>query len=200
MSAPFRPSAKMPNSRTLAICLALAFFVEAGSIYLSGVRFTFPIHHKEAPDVPTEVDVVTIPEETPRLKSESAPAAPAPAEETLSEKPKAGVATKSLSAPTGNIVQKGKPMSATHGPVLIESPAPIIPDYLKNRDLNTKVLIEFIVRANGVAEPKLLVSSGDEELDQIALATAKKWTFYPAENEHKPVDAKIRLRILFTVK
>ena len=193
--------ARSPRTSTLLICLVLAFFVEAGSIILSGVHFTFPTHHEEKPDTPTEVDVVTIPEEAPKLKSESAPAAPkTPEEETLADKPKAGVATKSLSEPTGNIVQKGKPMSATHGPVLIESPAPVIPDYLKNHDLSTKVLIEFIVHATGAAEPRLLVSSGDEELDQLALAAAKKWTFYPAETDHKTIEAKIRLRILFTVK
>ena len=91
-------------------------------------------------------------------------------------------------------------MAATHGPVLIESPSPVLPAYLKQQDLNTKVVIEFTVHANGQATPRLLSTSGNEELDQLALAAAAKWKFYPAESNHQAMDSKVKLRILFEVK
>jgi protein TonB len=158
-----------------------------------------PEHKPETALAPTDVEILT-PEDAPHLKSESAKES-APNEETLSKKnTPAAASTKTLSEPSTNQVQKGKPLSATHGPVLVESPAPVIPEYLKNRDLNTKVVIEFTVLPSGEAQPRLLVSSGDDELDQVALETAKKWKFYPAETEHQAILSKIRLRILFSVK
>ena len=184
--------------RTLAVSLVFACLVEIAAIYLSGANFTFPVHSKPAAETPTEVEVVTLPEEAPHLKSEAVKA-PAPFEETLSQKQNQNTHTH-LTEPKSNLVEKGKPLSPTHGPVLIESPAPVIPDYLKNRDLSTKVLIEFTVLPSGESQPRLLVSSGDEELDQVALSAAKKWKFYPAESNHQAVQATIRLRILFTVK
>jgi TonB family protein len=169
----------------LSVCLALV--TEFAVIGFSGMHFIFPTVAPPHQDVP-DAEIVTLP----------AKAAP---EETLSEKKtNAAPSAKSLSEPTSNQVQKGKPLSATHGPVLIDSPSPVIPDYLKSQDINAKVVIEFSVFASGEVSPRLLVSSGNEELDQIAIATAKKWKFYPAENAHKAIDAKVRLRILFEVK
>jgi TonB family protein len=181
----------------LSVCLALV--TEFAVIGFSGMHFIFPTVAPPHQDVP-DAEIVTLPDEEPHLVSAQAPAKAAP-EETLSEKKtNAAPSAKSLSEPTSNQVQKGKPLSATHGPVLIDSPSPVIPDYLKSQDINAKVVIEFSVFASGEVSPRLLVSSGNEELDQIAIATAKKWKFYPAENAHKAIDAKVRLRILFEVK
>jgi TonB family protein len=187
------------DHRILIICALLALLFEGSVLTISGLNLSFPVHHEEVDVPPAEMEVVTIPEEKPELKSEAA--APAKAEETLSQKTNASSApSKSLSEPTQNIIAKGKPLSPTHGPVLIESPSPVIPEYLKSKDLNAKVVIEFAVLSTGEVHPKLLVSSGNEELDQIALATAKKWKFYPAENNHQAIAASVRLRILFEVK
>jgi TonB family protein len=52
----------------------------------------------------------------------------------------------------------------------------------------------------GVVTPRLLSSSGNEELDVIALNTSRQWQFRPAESDHVAIDSKVRLRILFEVK
>lgn len=91
-------------------------------------------------------------------------------------------------------------MPPTHGPVAVYTPAPVLPSYLQNRDISSSVVIEFLISAQAAVTPRLLSSSGDEELDALALSTAKKWQFRPAENEHKPIDSKVRLRIVFEVK
>jgi TonB family protein len=90
-------------------------------------------------------------------------------------------------------------LGPTHGPVAVFAPAPVLPDYLKNQDLNTTVLIEFLVTGQGVVTPRLIASSDNEELDALAISTAKRWQFRPAEQDHKPVDSKVRLRIVFEV-
>ena len=189
----------LSERRLFLICAILALFTEVGIIMLSGAHLSRSVFYAPPPKELTEVELVTLPEE-PYLVSANAPKESAP-EETLSDKKvSAKPSNHALSQPSSNQIQNGKPLSATHGPVLIESPAPVIPDYLKSQDLNAKVVIEFSVFSNGNINPKLLISSGNEELDQIALATAKKWKFYPAEKEHQAIDAKVRLRILFEVK
>ena len=190
------------DRRIFFLCLLFAFLLEGSFIYLSGFQFPSSARHVHEDNLPpAEMEVVTLPEEAPQLKSEEA--TPSTPEETLSKNQNSTAPSdsqKSLSEPAKNITVKGKPLSPTHGPVLVESPAPVIPEYLKNQDLNTKVVIEFTVLASGEAKPRLLVSSGNEELDQIALTAAKKWKFYPAENNHQAISASVRLRILFEVK
>lgn len=100
-----------------------------------------------------------------------------------------------------NETQSGPPpVARTHGPIVVYSPPPIIPTYLQNQDLKTHVVIDFYVKVNGDSTPRLVGPSGNEELDAIALSTVKKWQFRPAEEDGKPVDSKVRLRIVFEVK
>lgn len=101
--------------------------------------------------------------------------------------------------PEKNQTESGDNFAANHGPVAIVAPPPVIPTYLQDQDLNSSVVIEFFVNNQGVAVAKLIGSSGNEELDAIALSTVKTWQFRPAEQNHKPIDAKVRLRINFQV-
>jgi TonB family protein len=61
-------------------------------------------------------------------------------------------------------------------------------------------VIDFFVDSQGESTPRLVGSSGNEELDAITLATVKKWQFRPAEQDGKPIDAKTRLRVEFEVQ
>jgi TonB family protein len=101
--------------------------------------------------------------------------------------------------PEQNQVEAGPDLGPTHGPVALYAPAPVIPDYLRNQNLKTSVVIEFLITAQGLITPRLLDSSGSEELDTLALNTVKKWQFKPAAQDNVPVDSKTRLRILFEV-
>lgn len=102
-------------------------------------------------------------------------------------------------APQQNQVDAGPDLGPTHGPVALYAPAPVIPAYLRDQNLKTNVVIEFLVTAQGGVTPRLLSSSGNEELDAIALKTASKWQFKPAAKDNVPIDSKTRLRILFEV-
>ena len=183
----------------LIISALLAITVELGLLSMSGIHFHLPLNDTRPTTEAIEAEVITLPEEQPKLIAASASSVP---EETISKSnpTKVNPNAKTLTAPTSNQVEKGKPLSATHGPILIESPSPVIPEYLRSQDINSKVVIEFTVQSSGESSPRLLVSSGNDELDQIALSTARRWKFYPAESEHQAVAAKVKLRILFEVK
>jgi len=98
-----------------------------------------------------------------------------------------------------NQVEAGPSLGPTHGPVALFTPAPVIPSYLRDQNLKAFVVIEFLIAAQGQATPRLLQSSGNDELDAIALNTVAKWQFKPAAQDNVPVDSKTRLRILFEV-
>jgi len=99
-----------------------------------------------------------------------------------------------------NQTQSGRQLAPTHGPVTVFSPSPKIPSFLQDREIHASVVIDFFVSAQGVSEPRLVGSSGNEELDAIAIEAAKRWRFRAAEKDHQPIDAKVRLRILFDVQ
>ena len=90
--------------------------------------------------------------------------------------------------------------AASHGPIATYSPAPVIPGYLRDTSFKTSVLISFFITAQGSVTPKLLSSSNNDELDQLALNTVRRWTFAPARHNHIPIDSNIRLSIVFEVE
>jgi TonB family protein len=150
-----------------------------------------------------EAEMVQIPEEA-RLVEQNKPAAEvSKPETTLSKVPGQGKPT-----PEGktqleeeNRTESGPPpVARNHGPVAVYSPPPVIPTYLQNQEFKTHVVIDFYVTSEGASSPRLVGTSGNEELDAIALSAAKKWQFRPAEQEGKPIDSKVRLRIVFEVK
>ena len=122
-------------------------------------------------------------------------------EVTLSRRPNKGqVNPNPPSLEEENQTESGPLIAQTHGPVAIYAPAPVIPSYLQDRDIHTHVLIDFYVNSQGTAIPRLMSSSGNEELDAIALETVQLWKFRPAEKEGKVTESKVRLRIVFEVK
>ncbi len=98
-----------------------------------------------------------------------------------------------------NQTQGAPQFPANHGPVAVVAPPPVIPGYLRESEINATVVIEFLVNSLGTATPRLIGSSGNDELDAIALKTVKAWQFRPAEQNHQAIDAKVRLRIQFEV-
>lgn len=102
-------------------------------------------------------------------------------------------------APEQNQVEAGPQLGPTHGPVALYAPEPVIPVYLRNQNLKANVVIEFLITAQGAVTPRLLDTSGNDELDAIAIKTASKWQFKPAAQDNVPVDSKTRLRITFEV-
>ena len=76
---------------------------------------------------------------------------------------------------------------------------PVIPDDLRDSDLDTKFYAQFIVHPDGTADVKMTDSTGNNELDQLALQAARQWRFQPSIREGKPVESYLRLEVEFQV-
>lgn len=106
-----------------------------------------------------------------------------------------------------------KPMPAPapkpHLPVFTEAepavptdqePKPEIPDDLRQEALDKTFTAEVTVSPDGTpTEVKVSQSTGNDELDRIALETAKKWKFKPGTRDGEPVESVVRLHIEFQV-
>ena len=149
-----------------------------------------------------EAQVFTAPPEPAHLVEEKKVAVPTPKEAAISKRVDQGRKAKpdEPPPPDRNVTESGPPPLPTHGPIAVSMPTPQIPEYLKSQELKASAVIDFYVSAIGGVDPRLVGSTGNEELDALALATARKWQFRPAEKDHKPVDSKVRLRIVFEVK
>ena len=98
-----------------------------------------------------------------------------------------------------------KPAVTPHVPVFATAEPtsqirPEIPDDLRAEALDKTTVVEVSVNADGtVVEAKVYVSSGVEELDQIAVRAAKRWRFHPATRDGEAIASKVRLHIEFKV-
>jgi len=148
-----------------------------------------------------EAEMVQVPDE-PKLEENKKVNIPVQREATLSKVAGKGREAKpqEKQLSENNQTQAAPPLGPTHGPVSVFAPQPLIPSYLQDQNFKTSVVIDFFVSALGSVTPKLVGSSGNEELDALALNTAKKWQFRAAEKDHHTIDSKVRLRIIFEVK
>ena len=195
------------DSKTLLIAGMLAFLLEF--VLLTGIAWhDHWLAHPQRQGIDdtkfidAELFQIPIPQEA-KLTSVKPTVAPATKEAVLSKTPNQGRKAKNADetkTDEQNQTVQGAPIAPTHGPIAIFSPPPVIPTYLREREIKTSVVIEFLVTYQGAVMPRLLSSSGNEELDQIALSKVKQWKFRAAEQEHKPIDSKVRLRIVFEVQ
>jgi protein TonB len=190
------------NTRVLIKAGLIAFFVEFIFLTLVGIQEHWLAHPQKTTGLDEskyiEAEVFQIPEQA-HLMEEKKMAAPKAHDISISKTPSKKAPSQALPEEK-NQTDEGPKLAANHGPVPMVAPVPVIPDYLKDKDINASVVIEFLVNTQGTAVPRLVDSSGYEELDAIAIETVKKWQFRPAEQNHKPIDAKVRLKINFQVK
>ena len=195
---------RLHDTRILILSCLLAFLLQAGALVLFSMVHSSP----SAPAVevmpPLEAQIYQAPPPPEHLKSDKAAVKNAPQKvlkisQTPSAAAKPAASLHSL-FDEKNEVEKGQVQNEDHGPVVVSSPSPQIPPYLLNEILKASVVIEFKISSVGVADPSLIKSSGNEELDAIALKTAKTWKFQPALAGGKAIDSRIRLRINFEVQ
>lgn len=164
-------------------------------------------HPKKNEDDPLiETQILQLPQEAHLVEKNKASASSAHQEVALSKAVRSETdrpsPTPSLPGPLDeeNQTEAGPQIAPNHGPIAVYAPTPEIPPYLQNKELKTSVIIEFRISAQGSTTARLVGSSGNEELDAIAIETVKKWQFRAAEKEHQPIESKVRLRIKFEVK
>ena len=79
-------------------------------------------------------------------------------------------------------------------------PLPEIPDALRRRSIDTVALARFRVGADGSAQVELIEPTSDPDLNLALLDSLKRWRFFPAMQNGKPVASSIDIRIPVSVK
>lgn len=117
-------------------------------------------------------------------------------------KPEAPVTTTSTTpTPKPIVVEKPKHVPIYAEPEQDYSPQPEIPDDLRNESFDMNFVALFTVGPDGKpTDVKMTQSTGNPELDDIALKTAKKWRFKPATLDGAGTESKIKLTIEFKVE
>ena len=98
------------------------------------------------------------------------------------------------------------PKPAPHAPVLTEvsptyNPSPVIPDDLRSDAMDATVTAQFMVSPSGApTDVRIVKSSGNEQLDSLALESARKWRFKPATRDGEPIESRVILHIEFEVQ
>jgi len=153
-----------------------------------------PVHHRAMPRVSPH-PIAPPHEETPEA---SAPANPASSSATNSS---SSATSSGRSGPAGG-AGPGVPGigSGNAGARAIYAPAPVIPDDLRENEINTVAVAHFIVGRDGAVAVTLSKPTDNPQLNAILLDTLKQWRFFPAMSGGGPIATQFDLRIPVTVQ
>jgi periplasmic protein TonB len=79
-------------------------------------------------------------------------------------------------------------------------PMPELPDALRQRNMEMVAVARFSVAADGSAQVALIEPTSDPDLNRALLDSLKRWKFFPAMQDGKPVASNIDIRIPISVK
>jgi protein TonB len=141
----------------------------------SGEKKTAPEKTAQAPSVPVK--------ETVHNTTEPHPAAPTVVQPAPPPKP---------APPPTPIFSEAQP---------VYSPQPDIPDSLREEAMDKTCVALVTIQPDGrPSDIQIVTSSGNNDLDQLAINTARKWKFKPATENGAPVVSQVRLHIEFEVE
>jgi protein TonB len=145
------------------------------------------------------------PVDTPRdvqLPAEPAPTPQAEAPEQQVARPSASVpaTAPTASSPPAQSSASAPPGGGQMGARALYKPMPEIPDALRRRTLELVALARFKVAADGSAQVELIEPTSEPDLNRALLDSLKRWRFFPAMQNGKPVASSVDIRIPVSVK
>ena len=82
----------------------------------------------------------------------------------------------------------------------IYQPLPQIPEELRRRTIEMVAVARFRVAAHGGAQVELTQPTSDPEVNRVVLESLKRWRFFPAMQDGKPIASTVDIRIPISVK
>jgi periplasmic protein TonB len=82
----------------------------------------------------------------------------------------------------------------------IYQPVPEIPVALRHRSLEIVAVARFKVAANGSVQVELTEPTADSDLNRAVLESLRRWRFFPAMQDGKPVASIVEIRIPISVR
>ncbi len=181
--------------------LLIAVLVETLAIGALGWFQRVPrVHiHVDPPSAPLiEAEIYRLPENAKLVEEKTIASHPHHQEKAISTRPARG-ATATHSEQIFDQENKTEhvtaPVVTDHGPIPVFSPRPVLPSYLEYQDRDLALSVDFVVLEDGTSTPRLVGSSGNEEIDAISLETLKRWKFQPAVKDGKPYASHTRIRV-----
>jgi protein TonB len=80
------------------------------------------------------------------------------------------------------------------------SPEPEIPAHLQEECFCSYCIAKFSIKPSGASSVQLLTSSGSAEVDELALATLRRWKFKPATMDGAPVEGTKKIKVEFKIE
>ena len=90
--------------------------------------------------------------------------------------------------------------SGGNGPEVIYSPAPTIPDDMRDEVLEAVAVARFQVSSNGNFVVSLTKPTDFSRLNDLILETLRTWRFHPASRNGVAIDSDAQIRLLITVQ
>jgi periplasmic protein TonB len=103
-------------------------------------------------------------------------------------------ATEQSSAAVGHL---GKGRIGAHA---IYEPTPRIPDALRHRTIDALAVARFDVAPDGTAQVALVQPTQEPDLNRALLEALRRWKFFPALENGRPVASSILIRIPISVQ
>jgi periplasmic protein TonB len=88
----------------------------------------------------------------------------------------------------------------TMGARALYRPMPEIPEELRHRELAVVAMARFRVAADGSATVELLQATADPRLNTALMSALRKWRFFPAMNNGRPIASTIDIRVPIEVR
>lgn len=82
----------------------------------------------------------------------------------------------------------------------IYQPLPEIPETLRYRNIDVVAVARFRVAASGAAQVDLVEPTSDPDLNRALIDSLKRWRFFPAMQDGKPVASTVDIRIPISVR
>ena len=82
----------------------------------------------------------------------------------------------------------------------IEAPQPELPAEHNEQGIKTSCCARFTIEEDGKFSVRLVSSTGSQEVDDLALATLRRWKFKPAQLNGKAVKSSRKIKIEFEIE
>ncbi|MGU7772071.1 TonB family protein [Burkholderia sp. MR1-5-21] len=82
---------------------------------------------------------------------------------------------------------------------LLSQPLPVLPDDLREQGYQAVAVARFLVHADGTFDIDLVKPTPNPRLNQILLETLRRWRFFPAMDNGRPVESRQDVRVHFNV-
>ncbi|MGF6854218.1 energy transducer TonB [Paraburkholderia sp. CI3] len=151
--------------------------------------------HRAVPPVPTRPQTLT----TPAAAAPSVPVASQAQRPSQDDQPEQTAAAGSQQSSAQRDAAPAASASSNTAARSISQPLPTLPDDLREQAYQTIATARFTIHADGSVDVELIHATPNPRLNQLLLDTLRRWRFFPALRDGRPVESTQNIRVHFNV-